>query len=150
MLKQRYMITINAPKDKVWKTMLDEATFREWASAFNPGTYFEGSWEKGREIRFLGPDPETGKLAGMVSRIHDHRPQEFVSIEHVGFIEDGKVDTTSELVKQWAPAYENYTFRESKGGTEVLVDIDVLEDYLSFYEDAWPKALQKLKALAER
>jgi hypothetical protein len=150
MLRQRYAITITAPKDHVWKTMLDDATFREWASAFNPGTYFEGSWEQGSEIRFLGPDPETGKLAGMCSRVHESRPYEFVSIEHVGFIEDGKVDTTSDLVKQWAPAYENYTFQDKDGGTEVLVDLDVLEDFLPFYEDAWPKALRNLKALAER
>jgi uncharacterized protein YndB with AHSA1/START domain len=150
MLRQRYAITIHAPKEKVWKTMLDDATFRDWASAFHPGTYFEGSWEKGCEIRFLGPDPETGKVAGMFSRIHENRPYEFVSIEHLGFIDDGKVDTTSELVKQWAPAYENYTFQDNPGGTEVVVDIDVFEDYLQFYEEAWPKALQNLKALAER
>jgi hypothetical protein len=149
MVRQRYAITINAPKDQVWKTMLDDATFREWASAFNPGTYFEGSWEQGSEIRFLGPDPETGKLAGMFSRIHENRPNAFVSIAHLGFIDDGNVDTTSDLVKQWAPAYENYTFQDKDGGTEVLVDIDVLEDYLPFYEDAWPRALQNLKALAE-
>jgi hypothetical protein len=150
MLRQRYAITINAPREKVWKTMLDDATFREWASAFNPGTYFEGSWDQGSELRFLGPDPETGKIAGMFARIHENRPYEFVSIEHLGLIQDGKVDTTSEFATQWAPAYENYTFQDKEGGTEVLVDIDVLEDYLPFYEEAWPKALQNLKALAER
>lgn len=150
MHRQRYVVTINAPKAKVWKTMLGEATFREWASAFHPGSYFEGSWEQGSEIRFLGPDPETGKLAGMVARVHENRPTEFVSVEHFGFIDDGKVDTTSDLVKQWAPAYENYTFRGKDGGTEVIVDVDVHEHYLQFFDDAWPKALQNLKALAER
>ena len=150
MLRQRYVITIHAPKETVWKTLLDDATFREWASAFNPGTYFEGSWEKGGEIRFLGLDPETGKLMGMLSRIHENRPNEFISIGHVGLIEDGKVDTTSELVRQWMPAYENYTLQDKDGGTEVTIDVDVLEDYLEFYEDAWPEALHKLRALAER
>ncbi|MNX20381.1 hypothetical protein D3C86_503220 [compost metagenome] len=150
MLRQQYAITIHAPKEKVWKTMLEDATYREWTSAFSPGSYFEGSWEKGSEIRFLGPDPETGKLGGMVSRIHENRPHEFVSIAHVGLIEDGNVDTTSERVKQWASAYENYTFQDKGGGTELLVDIDVLEDYLEYFDDAWPKALQLLKALAEK
>lgn len=151
MEKQRYAITINAPKEKVWKTMLEDATYREWTSAFNPGgSYFEGSWLKGSEIRFLGPHPETGKLGGMFSRIHDNRPYEFISIEHLGIIEDGKVDTTSEAVKKWLPAHENYSFKDTDGGTEVLVEMDVAEDYLEYFQDVWPKALEKLKALAEK
>ena len=150
MLRLQYKITIAAPKQQVWQTMLDETTFREWASAFNPGTYFEGSWEKGREIRFLGTDPETGKIAGMFSRIHENRPYEFISIEHLGFIDGETVDTTSDLVKQWAPAYENYTFVESNGSTEVVVDLDAHEGYVEHYDQSWPQALRSLKMLAER
>lgn len=150
MLKLQYTITIDAPTEKVWQTMLDEASFREWASAFNPGTYFEGSWETGREIRFLGTDPETGKVAGMFSRIHENRPHEFISIEHLGFIDGDTVDTTSDLVKQWAPAFENYTFVQRNGSTEVVVDLDAHEDFVEHYDGSWPKALQSLKALAER
>ncbi len=150
MLKQRYAITIDAPKEKVWQLMLDDAAYREWAGVFNPGSHFVGSWEQGSEIRFLGPDPETGKLAGMVSRVHEHRPAEFVSIEHLGFFADGVVDTTSDMVKQWTPSYENYTFQDANGGTELVIDIDVLEDHRSFFDETWPEALRTLKALAER
>lgn len=150
MQKQRYTVTINAPKQKVWKTMLEDATYREWTRAFNPGSYFEGSWEQGSEMRFLGPDPATGKTGGMYSRIHDIRPNEFVSIEHLGFIQDGKIDTTSDEVKKWTPAFENYTFNEQDGITEVLVEMDMAEEMVDDFQDMWSKALQDLKVLAEK
>ena len=151
MQKQRHAITIQAPREKVWKTMLEDATYRQWTSAFNEGgSYYEGSWDKGSEIRFLGPDPESGKLGGMFARIHDNRPHEFVSIEHLGIIDDGRVDTTSDAVKKWTPAFENYTFRDKDGGTELIVETDTDEEYAPMFEELWPKALQQLKALAER
>ena len=100
------------------------------------------------KILFLGPG-EDGKLEGMVSRIAENRPHEYISIEHVGLIQGGKEDTTSEAVKKWAPAFENYTFREKNGGTEVLVDMDVDEAHKKMFEDLWPKALQKLRELVE-
>jgi hypothetical protein len=52
-------------------------------------------------------------------------------------------------VKKWAPAFENYTFREKNGATEVLVDMDIDEAHKTMFEDMWPKALEKLKELAE-
>lgn len=151
MEKIHFSITINAPKKKVWDTMLEDATFRVWTRGFNPsgGSWYEGDWNKGSKILFLGPD-EKGKLGGMVSRIHENRPYEYVSIEHIGIVQDGKEDTTSEAVKEWAPAFENYTFTEKGGATEVLVDMDVDQKHKQMFEDMWPKALQELKALAER
>lgn len=149
MQKLRFATTINAPKVKVWKTMLEDATYRQWTSAFSEGSYMEGSWEKGSEIRFIGPDPETGELGGMYARIHDNRPYEFVSIQHLGIIQNGQVDTTSDEVKKWAPAFENYTFTDRNGATELLVETDTNEEYAEMFQDMWPKALQKLKELAE-
>lgn len=145
----RFTTTINAPQEKVWKTMLEDATYRQWTSAFAEGSYVEGSWEKGSEIRFLGPDPETGELGGMYARIHDNRPYEFVSIQHLGVIQNGQVDTTSDEVKKWAPAFENYTFTDKNGATELLVETDTNEAYAEMFQDLWPKALQKLRELAE-
>lgn len=34
--KLHFTITINAPKEKVWDTMLQDTTFREWTAPFNP------------------------------------------------------------------------------------------------------------------
>ncbi len=77
---------------------------------------------------FLGPGEDGQKDGGMVSRIQENRKYEFVSVEHVGMVVDGVEDTTSEEVKKWTPSFENYTFTEKDGGTEVGVDMEVIGD----------------------
>jgi uncharacterized protein YndB with AHSA1/START domain len=149
MQKIRFSITIDAPRKKVWDTMLQDATYRLWTSAFNPkGSWYEGDWNEGSAIRFVGLD-ENGKLAGMVSRIKTNRPLEYLSIEHIGVLHDGKEDTTSAEAQKWTPAFENYAFRDKDGATEVLVDMDIDDEYKKMFEEMWPKALATLKELAE-
>ncbi|PKN95316.1 MAG: ATPase [Chloroflexi bacterium HGW-Chloroflexi-6] len=150
MQKLHFSMLINAPKDKVWHAMLDDQPYREWTKAFNEGSYYKGSWEKGSKILFLGPDPNTGQEGGMVSRIAENKPYEFISIEHLGIVQNGVEDTMSEVARQWAPAFENYTFKVKDGATEVLVDIDVADEYAQMFNEMWPKGLQKLKELAEK
>lgn len=150
MEKLHFSIIINAPKEKVWHTMLDDKPYREWTKAFSPGGYYRGDWTQGSKILFLGPDPETGKEAGMVSRIAENKPYEFISIEHLGIVKEGIEDTTSEEARKWSPAFENYTFREKDGGTEVLVDMDIAEEQKEEFSNMWSKALEKLKELAEK
>lgn len=148
--KLHFNIDINAPKEKVWHTMLDDVTYRLWTTSFNEGSYYKGDWSKGSKILFLGPNPETGKEGGMVSRIVENKLYEFISIEHLGMINDGVEDTMSEEAKKWTPAFENYTFKEVNGKTSVFVDMDINEEYKEMFEEMWPNALQKLKELAEK
>ena len=150
MQKLHFSILINAPKDKVWHSMLDDKSYREWTKAFNEGSYYKGSWEKGSKILFLGPDPKTGEEAGMVSRVAENKPYEFISIEHLGVVQNGVEDTTSEVARKWAPAFENYRFNDKDGATEVLVDIDIEDEHVQMFNEMWPEALRKLKALAEK
>jgi hypothetical protein len=140
---------INAPREKVWKTMLNDATYRDWTAAFNPGSYYKGSWEKGSKISFLGPDPTTGKEGGMASEIEESRPYEFVSIHHIAIIQDGVEQTDSALAQDWVGAHENYTFVEKDGGTELQVDMDIIESEKEKMEEMWKKGLARLKELAE-
>ncbi len=150
MQKLHFSVVVNAPKERVWHAMLDDEPYREWTRAFNEGSYYQGSWEKGSKILFLGPDPETGEEGGMVSRVADNRPYEFISIEHLGIVHRGVEDATSETARKWAPAYENYTFKEKDGATEVLVDMDMEDEHVETFKRMWPDALQRLKEIAER
>ena len=52
--------------------------------------------------------------------------------------------------EKWAPAFENYTFKEKDGATEVLVDIDIDEKEAETFNKMWLVALQKLKEIAEK
>lgn len=149
MQKLHFSIVIDAPKEKVWHAMLDDKQYREWTRAFNPGSYYKGDWGKGSKMLFLGPDPETGQEGGMVSRIAENRPYEYISIEHIGIIQNGIEDTTSEAARKWAPAFENYTFKEKEGATEVLVDMDAEDEYAEMFNKMWPEGLQRLKTIAE-
>jgi hypothetical protein len=150
MQKIHFSIFINSSREKVWNTMLSEVTYPEWTTAFNPGSYFKGSWEEGSKILFLGPNPDGGGEGGMVGRIKENRKHEFISIQYLGIISNGVEDTTSEEAIKWSPLCENYTFVEKDGGIEVLVDMDTLDEYKTMFEEMWPKGLQLLKELAEK
>ncbi len=145
----QFTIQINANKGKVWDTMLNDKTYRQWTAAFHEGSYYEGTWEQGSEIRFLGPG-EDGKLGGMYSKIKENRKHEFISIEHLGMIANGVIDTTSDEVKKWAPSFENYTFSEKGNQTELKVDMQTATEYKAMFEEMWPKALNALKQLCEQ
>lgn len=141
-----YSIFIQAPKEKVWKTMLDDATYREWTKPFNPTSYFEGDWSEGSKILFLGTD-ENGKVeGGMVSRIKENRQNEYISIEHLGMIKDG-------VEEPWGGdqnAFENYKFTEKDGGTQLDIELtNVPEEYKEMMNEMWPKALDVLKRISE-
>ena len=149
MQKLNFSIVIDAPKEKVWHAMLDDKPYREWTRAFNPGSYYKGDWSRGSKMLFLGPDPETGQEGGMVSRIAENRPYEYISIEHIGIIQNGIEDTASEAARKMAPAFENYTFKEKDGETEVLVDMNAEDEYAEMFNKMWPEGLQRLKKIAE-
>ncbi len=151
MEKIRSSIKINAPVEKVWDTMLNAESYKEWTATFNPGSYFKGSWDKGSKILFLGPNPDgTPGEGGMVAMVRENRPHEFVSLEHIAIYGNGVEDTTSDLAKQWTPAFENYTFKEEDGVTELTVEVDVNAEMKSEFETSWANSLQKLKEMCER
>ena len=144
-----YTIEIAAPVRVVWHRMLDDVPYRAWTGEFQPGSHYEGSWELGSDIRFLGPDQD-GDEGGLVGRIVESVPYERVSIEYLGFVADGQDDTTSDLAREFAGACETYTFAETDGATTLTVQADMLDDWAADMDAAWPKALAALKALAER
>lgn len=151
--KLHFSTIINAPKEKVWKLMLGKETYPLWTDVFMPDSHFEGDWSEGSKILFLAPD-ESGKMSGSVFRIKENRPYEFVSMENIGMVQDGKEDISSKEATMYAGVLENYIFKEINGKTEVLVDLtpvmDVPDDYKEMYRDMWRKALQKLKELVEK
>ncbi len=152
MEKTQFSIVINAPKEKVWKTMLDKDTYEKWTDVFMPGSSYVGDWSEGSKILFLAP-VESEKMSGMVSRIKDRRQYEFISLETIGLVHNGEEDTTSEEAKEWAGSLENYTFKDVDGKTELRIDLssdmDFNKEMLEMSEKIWPKALDKLKELAE-
>jgi uncharacterized protein YndB with AHSA1/START domain len=146
--KQHFQVTIKAPAGKVYQTMLAEETYRQWTAAFCPTSFYEGSWDKGSKILFIGVDKD-GNRGGMVSRIRENIPERYVSIEHIGVLQNSTEITSGPEVEGWAGAQENYTFTREGSTTLLSVDMDVQKDFHAFFAETWPKALAKLKELCE-
>lgn len=147
-----FSISVNASKEKVWKTLWDDSSYREWTSVFDEGSYAETDnlpagrqgWKEGSKVRFLGADG-----GGMVSRVAANRPNEYMSFEHLGVMKEGMEDTESEQVKAWAGAMENYALKETGGKTELTVEMDTGDDHKDYFMETWPRALDKVKSLSE-
>lgn len=139
-----FAVSIQAPRRLVWETMLDPEGYKVWTAAFMEGCYFSGSWETGQKIQFLAPNGD-----GMTAMIEENRPFEHISIRHMGEVSAGVEDTTSPKVLVWAPAYEKYSFVDAGADTEVTVSLDTVPEYEQYMLDAYPKALELLKALCE-
>lgn len=144
MKRVHYAVTIRAPRAEVWKTMLERDSYRVWTAAFTEGSYYEGSWAERERIRFLSPGG-----SGIVAEVAEYRPNEFVSLRHLGLVKDGVEDFTSDEVRKWTPAFENYTLHETPGGTDLRVDMDLLPEHEAEMSPMWERALAKLKALCE-
>lgn len=147
--KLHFEITINAPVEKVYNLMLDKNSYKQWTSEFDPSSFYKGTWEKGSKILFIGIGKD-GKQQGMVSRIRENKPAEFVSIEHIGLLDGDTEITSGPTVEGWAGFLENYTFRKEGNQTRLEIDMDANNQFKSYFEQTWPKALQKLKTICEQ
>jgi len=144
MEKLKFKTVINAAPEKIWSVLWNDDTYRKWTSAFAEGSYAETDWKEGSKVLFLD-----GNGRGMVSRIEKNKPYEFMSIEHLGEINNGVEDTTSEKVKDWAGAHENYTLKKINGKTELSVDMDINDEFKEMFAKIWPVALDNVKKLSE-
>ncbi|MBA0884859.1 SRPBCC domain-containing protein [Flavobacterium undicola] len=152
MKKLQFKVSINAAVTKIYDFMLginSKSTYEQWTSLFNPTSTYEGNWDKGSKILFIGVD-EKGEKGGMVSSIAENIPNQFVSIQHYGLLKADKEITEGSEVEKWANGFENYTFEENNETTTVTVDLDTSEDFLDYMNQNFPKALDKLKELCEK
>jgi uncharacterized protein YndB with AHSA1/START domain len=145
-----FSIEINATREKVWDVLFGKETYPQWTTAFSEGSKVETDWKKGSKALFTD---ESNR--GMVSRIAENVPNEFMSVEHLGMYDNGVEDYESEHVKTWAGAKENYTLTESDGKTtlDIFMEMDESEKnrkMIDMFAEMWPKALAKVKELAEK
>ncbi len=152
MEKLQFKVKINSPVSQVYDCMLglkNKSTYEQWTALFNPTSTYEGSWDKGSKILFIGID-EKGEKGGMVSKIVENFPNRFVSIQHYGLFKANEEITDGPEVEKWANGFENYTFEENNGTTTVTVDLDTDEDFVGYMQENYPKALEKLKEICEK
>ena len=145
MKKLEFKIDIAASRKKVWDTMLNPETYKEWVNISWPGSYYAGSWEQGEKLRLISPGG-----GGTLTTIVELRPSEFILANHIAVINpDGTEDRNSEFAKSWIDTIESYTFTENNGETMLNVGIDTTPEWRKMFTDGWPNALLKLKEICE-
>lgn len=152
MQKKNYSINVEAPALQAYDIMLglsNKKSYEAWTAVFNASSTFEGSWDKGAKILFIGTGAD-GKRGGMVSEIAENQPGSFVSIRHIGMLEGDNEITEGPQVEAWSGSHENYTFTESNGITNITVEVDVVEEYADYFNNTYPNALIKLKEIIEK
>jgi uncharacterized protein YndB with AHSA1/START domain len=146
MEKLEYKITIAAPAKTVWETMLQEETYKQWVAKSWPNSFYEGKWEKGEQVRFIGPDG-----SGTLAEILDVKKHERISARHLAILNPGGIeDRTSESAKGWVGILEEYRFTQQGGNTTVTVLIETSPEWRNMFDDGWPTALNELKKISER
>jgi hypothetical protein len=144
MEKLEFKTSINAPREKVWEILWSDDSYHKWTSVFAEGSTAQADWKEGSKVLFLD-----GQGKGMVSTVAANKPNEYMSFKHLGVVDNGVEDTTSEQVKDWAGAMENYSLKDVDGKTELTMDLDINATFKDYFVNTFPKALEKVKELAE-
>ncbi len=139
MKKVKFSININAPKEKVWGTLWNDATYRQWTSVFAADSHAVSDWKEGSKIKFVD-----GKGDGMYSIIETKIPNQQMSFKHLGEIKNG-VETT----ENWAGAMENYFLTETDGVTELNMEMDTNQEFEKYFSETFPKAIALIKKISE-
>lgn len=141
MKPMQFTIEIKAPKDKVWDTMWQDKTFREWAGIIDPGTYMKGELKEGNEIEFI-----SGNGYGVTSLVEKLTPGEYLLLRHQADTQDSG---QRERENEWTGGAETYTLTEKEGVTTLTTVFDVPSEMEDYFAENYPKAFERVKALAE-
>ena len=140
-----YKITINAPKQIVWNTMLDPESYKQWVKTFSPNSQYEGQWLQDSTIKFIDPN-----MGGTKALLEIVKPFEHIHARHVAILnKDGTEDTESEIANKWIGVTETYQLKDVNDGTELSIYIFTHEEFIEMFNDGWPTALEVLKGLCE-
>jgi uncharacterized protein YndB with AHSA1/START domain len=142
MKKLQFSVEINAQKEQVWKTLWTDKTFRDWANNIDEGMYLLGEMKEGNEVQFVSPLSGYG----VTSLIEKLDPNEYILFRHLADTED---HGQKERENEWSGGHESYSLKEHKDCTTLTVELDAPEEQVETFEQRMPKALDRVKTLAE-
>ncbi len=127
----------------VWDTLWEDKTFRDWASIVDEGTYMVGEIKEGNEVQFIS----SVSGYGVTSLIEKLTPNKFVSFRQIA---DTKDSGEREREKEWTGGTESYSLAENDGITTLTISIEVPPGQEETFKVRFPKALERVKILAEK
>jgi uncharacterized protein YndB with AHSA1/START domain len=143
MKELQFQVEINAAKERVWETLWQDETFRQWASIIDPETYMAGDLKEGNEIQFIS----AANGYGVTSLVEKLTANEFLLLRHRADTQGGG---KQEREKEWTGGKESYLLAEKNGTTTLTVAFDVPTELEEYFKVNYPKALERVKELAER
>jgi len=142
MQQQQFSIDIAASREKVWSTLWDDTTLRDWANLIDEGMYMKGELKEGVEVEFLTAHGGYG----VTSFVEKLIPNELVAFTHMM---DTQALGTKEREKEWTGSRESYALTEHDGVTRLTLTTDIPPEQEETMNDRLPKALQRVKELSE-
>lgn len=140
MKRLEFSVEIKASKEKVWDILWNDESYRVWTASFIPGSYYEGEIIQGNNIRFLSPGQHC--LFAVVEKVI---PFQSIHFMHFGLVLDGvSQDKTFQ-----DDSIEYYDLLEIESGTKLTVKINTEDEYITYFSNSFPKALNVVKQLAE-
>lgn len=140
-----FKIDIHAPKEKVWKILWEDATYREWTSAFCEGTYAVSDWKEGSKIHFLSPSGE-----GMNSIIDSKIDNEYMAFKHLSELKNFEEMPIDSATAEWSGAMETYRLTQNNSTTTLEVTMDCIEKYVDYFHEVFPKSMKLIKEISEK
>ena len=141
MKKLEFTIEINASAEKVWDVLWEDENYRNWTSTFIKGSYYKGELQEGNEILFLSPGEH-----GMFAVVEKMTPLKSMHFKHYGEVLDGvRQERTYD-----ENAIEQYDLTETEVGTKLTVTINTEEEYITYFTNSFPRALNAIKEIAEK
>lgn len=135
-----FSVFIDMDRETIWEVLWNPTTYRKWANTFCDGSYYKGDIAQGNTVFFLISDER-----GMSSYVEKLVENDQVVFSHQNEIKDGE-----ETASAWQGAREIYNLRkESDNRTELQIIVDVTSDLESYFNEAFPKALNVIKQLSE-
>ena len=141
MKEMQLSIKINATKERVWNTLWQDETFRQWAGIIDPGTHIVGDLKEGSEVQFI-----SGNGYGVTSLVEKLKTNEFLLLRHRA---DTQGSGKRERQKEWTGGEESYSLSEKNGTTTLSAAFDVPKELEEYFKVNYPKALERVKVLSE-
>lgn len=141
MQNMQFSIEIEASKEQVWSILWNDKTFRDWGNIIDEGQYMVGQLKEGNEIQFM-----SSSGYGVTSLVEKLIPNKFILFRQMAdTMDNGK----EEREKEWTGGRESYKLEEINHMTSLIVEIDVPKELIDLFKVTFPKALQRVKELAE-
>ena len=138
----QFSIEIEAPSEKVWQTLWEDKTFRDWGSIIDEGQYMVGELAEGNEVQFISSEG-----LGVTSFIEKLIPNKYLALRQVADTMDSGKEVRD---KEWTGGTESFELTEKNGITNLTVKIDVPPGLEEIFAERFPKALERVKILAEK